>query len=110
LENVKAGAKGFTWYQPYLAGDKVAAEGAIERARKAGYSALVVTIDTAMVGLRKRDPRNGVPQLMGENLLAMVPFFPQLLVRPRWLISFLLDRGVPKLDNVEVPGRGRWVW
>src|SRR5579863_5664149 len=73
LENVKAGTKGFTWYQLYLAGGRVAAEGAIERARKAGYSALVVTIDTAIVGLRERDPRNGVPQLMGENLLAMVP-------------------------------------
>lgn len=106
LENVKAGTKGFTWYQLYLAGGRVAAEGAIERARKAGYSALVVTIDTAIVGLRERDPRNGVPQLMGENLLAMVPFFPQLLVRPRWLISFLLDGGVPKLENVVVPGRG----
>jgi L-lactate dehydrogenase (cytochrome) len=68
LENVKAGTKGFTWYQPYLAGGRVAAEGAIERARKASYSALVVTIDTAIVGLRERDPRNAVPQLMGENL------------------------------------------
>ncbi|MGC2172121.1 MAG: hypothetical protein WA623_12100, partial [Candidatus Sulfotelmatobacter sp.] len=55
----------------------------------------MVTIDTAIVGLRARDPLKGVPQLMGENLLATVPFFQQLFVRPRWLISFLLDRGVP---------------
>jgi isopentenyl diphosphate isomerase/L-lactate dehydrogenase-like FMN-dependent dehydrogenase len=106
LENVKAGTKGFTWYQLYLAGGRAAAEAAFERAHKAGYSALVVTIDTAVAGLRERDPRNGVPQLMGKNPLAMIPFFPQLFVRPRWLISFLLDGGVPKLENVIVPGQG----
>ncbi|HKW18271.1 MAG TPA: alpha-hydroxy acid oxidase [Terriglobales bacterium] len=106
LENVKAGTKGFTWYQLYLAGGRAAAEGALERAQNAGFSALVVTIDTAVAGLRERDPRNGVPQLMGGNPLAMLPFFPQLFARPRWLINFLLDGGVPKLENVVIPGKG----
>src|SRR6202163_842922 len=58
LENVKAGTKGFAWYQLYLAGGRPAAEGAIDRAHKAGFSALVVTIDTAVAGMRERDPRN----------------------------------------------------
>jgi len=106
LENVKAGTKGFTWYQLYLAGGRAAAEGALDRAQKAGFSALVVTIDTAVAGARERDPRNGVPQLMGGNVFAMFPFFPQLFVRPRWLTSFLLDGGVPKLENVVIPGKG----
>ena len=106
LEDVKAGTKGFAWYQLYLAGGREAAEGAIERARKAGFSALVVTIDTAVAGLRERDPRNGVPQLLGESLLPQIPFLPQVLARPGWLISFLLDGGVPKLQNVVVPGKG----
>jgi isopentenyl diphosphate isomerase/L-lactate dehydrogenase-like FMN-dependent dehydrogenase len=106
LENVKTGQKGFTWYQLYLAGGRPAAEGALERAQKAGFSALVVTIDTAVAGMRERDPRNGVPHLMGSNPLAMLPFFPQLFARPGWLISFLMDGGVPKLENVVVPGKG----
>lgn len=106
LENVKAGTNGFTWYQLYLAGGRPAAEGAIGRAHKAGFSALVVTVDTAVAGLRERDPRNGVPQLLGNNLFAMIPFFPQVLARPGWLISFLLDGGVPKLENVVIPGKG----
>jgi isopentenyl diphosphate isomerase/L-lactate dehydrogenase-like FMN-dependent dehydrogenase len=106
LEDVKAGTKGFAWYQLYLAGGRPAAEGAMERARKAGFSALVVTIDTAVAGMRERDPRNGVPQLLGSGLFAKIPFLPNLLLHPGWLISFLLDGGVPKLENVVVPGEG----
>jgi isopentenyl diphosphate isomerase/L-lactate dehydrogenase-like FMN-dependent dehydrogenase len=106
LEDVKAGTKGFAWYQLYLAGGRPAAEGAIERAHKAGFSALVVTIDTAVAGMRERDPRNGVPQLLGSSVFAKIPFLPNLLRHPGWLISFLLDGGVPKLENVVVPGQG----
>src|SRR5437868_397914 len=82
------------------------AEGAIERARRAGYSALVVTIDTAVAGLRERDVKNGMTQLLGGRLLAKIPFLPQLLAHPRWLASFLLDGGVPRLANVVLPGVG----
>jgi isopentenyl diphosphate isomerase/L-lactate dehydrogenase-like FMN-dependent dehydrogenase len=106
LEDVKAGTQGFAWYQLYLAGGRPAAEGAIDRAHKAGFSALVVTIDTAVAGMRERDPRNGVPQLLGNGVLAKIPFLPNLLLHPGWLISFVLDGGVPKLENVVVPGEG----
>lgn len=106
LEDVKAGTKGFAWYQLYLAGGRPAAEGAMDRARKAGFSALVVTIDTAVAGMRERDPRNGVPQLLGHDIFAKIPFLPNLLLHPGWLTSFLLDGGVPKLENVVVPGQG----
>jgi isopentenyl diphosphate isomerase/L-lactate dehydrogenase-like FMN-dependent dehydrogenase len=106
LEDVKAGTKGFAWYQLYLAGGRPAAEGAMERARKAGFSALVVTIDTAVAGMRERDPRNGVPQLLGNGVFAKIPFLPNLLLHPGWLTSFVLDGGVPKLENVIVPGQG----
>jgi isopentenyl diphosphate isomerase/L-lactate dehydrogenase-like FMN-dependent dehydrogenase len=106
LEDVKAGTKGFAWYQLYLAGGRPAAEGAMDRARKAGFSALVVTIDTAVAGMRERDLRNGVPQLLGSGVFAKIPFAPNLLLHPGWLISFVLDGGVPKLENVVVPGQG----
>ena len=46
LEDVAAAAKGPVWYQLYLVGGRDCALAAIERARAAGYSALVVTIDT----------------------------------------------------------------
>jgi L-lactate dehydrogenase (cytochrome) len=46
LEKVKAASTGPVFYQLYLMGGRAAAEGVIERARVAGFSALVVTIDT----------------------------------------------------------------
>src|SRR5579863_7122433 len=48
LEDVKAASKGPVFYQLYLMGGRGASEAAIDRARAAGFSALVVTIDTAV--------------------------------------------------------------
>jgi len=106
LEDVKAACSGPVWYQVYLVGGRDVATTAIERARIAGFSALVVTIDTAVAGLRERDHRNGITELLSGSLLAKLPFLPQLFSHPRWLASFLLDGGVPALPNVVLPGRG----
>src|SRR5947208_4525454 len=51
LEDVKAASTGPCWYQLYLMGGRAAAEGAIERARRAGYSALGIIVDTPVAGL-----------------------------------------------------------
>jgi L-lactate dehydrogenase (cytochrome) len=106
LEDVKAASAGPVWYQLYLMGGREAAESSIQRARSAGFSALVVTIDTVVAGMRERDFRNGMKELLGGNALAKIPFLSQFLVRPGWLTRFLLDGGVPKLPNVVVPGQG----
>jgi isopentenyl diphosphate isomerase/L-lactate dehydrogenase-like FMN-dependent dehydrogenase len=106
LEDVKAASSGPVWYQLYVVGGREAAEAAIERARAAGFSALVITIDTPVAGMRERDLRNGVKELMGGSLLAKLRFIPALLAHPRWLAAFLLDGGVPKLENILTPGKG----
>jgi len=106
LENVRASSNGPVWYQLYLLGGRTAAEAGIERAKNAGFSALVVTIDTAVSGLRERDHRNGMKALLGANPIVKVPFLPQFLARPRWLVDFFLDGGLPQLPNVVVPGQG----
>ncbi|MBV9480957.1 MAG: alpha-hydroxy-acid oxidizing protein [Acidobacteria bacterium] len=106
MEAVRAASSGPVWYQLYLLGGREAAEAAVIRARDAGFSALVLTIDTAVSGIRERDIRNGVNQLLGGNPIAMLPFLPQILGRPGWLASFIVDGGVPKLANVVVPGSG----
>jgi isopentenyl diphosphate isomerase/L-lactate dehydrogenase-like FMN-dependent dehydrogenase len=100
LEKVKAASTGPVWYQLYLMGGREAAEAAIERARIAGFSGLAITIDTAIAGMRERDVRNGVKELMGGSLLEKISFAPQLLAHPSWLAAFLLDGGVPRLQNV----------
>ncbi len=105
MEDVMAASSGPLWYQLYLIGGREAAEAALGRASRAGFSALVVTIDTPVAGMRERDFRNGMKELAGRNLLTKIPFLPQVLVRPRWLVSLLLDGGVPMLPNVIVPGQ-----
>jgi L-lactate dehydrogenase (cytochrome) len=106
MEDVKASSPGPVWYQLYLMGGRAVAEAAVARARQAGFSALVLTIDTAVAGIRERDLRNGVNELLSGNFASMLPFLPQILSHPGWLISFLLDGGVPNLENVVVPGKG----
>lgn len=106
LEDVKASSSGPIFYQLYLLGGRAAAEGAIERARAAGFSALVITIDTPVAGMRERDWRNGVKELLSGSLVAKARFLPEIVTHPGWLASFLLDGGVPKLPNVVIPGRG----
>ena len=106
IEDVKAAASGPLWYQLYLIGGRPAAEAVIERAWNAGFSALVVTIDTCVAGMRERDFRNGMKELASSPPLAKIPYLPQLLARPRWLANFFLDGGSPTLPNIIVPGQG----
>ena len=106
LEHVKAATKGPVWYQLYLVGGREAAEAGIDRARQAGFTALVITVDTPVAGMRERDPRNGMKELLGASLFAKLPYLPNILAHPRWLASFLRDGGVPKLENIVMPGQG----
>ena len=106
LEDVKAASSGPVFYQLYLMGGRAAAEASMERARVAGFSALVVTIDTPVSGIRERDFRNGMKEMISGGLFEKIPFLPQVLSRPGWLADFLLDGGMPSLENVVVPGKG----
>ena len=106
LEDVAAGSTGPVFYQIYLIGGRAAGEAVIERARAAGVAGLVLTIDTAVSGIRERDHRNGMRELISGSLLDKARFLPQVLTRPGWLVRFLMDGGVPRLPNIVVPGRG----
>ena len=106
MEDVKAASSGPVCFQLYLMGGREASEAIIERAKAVGCSALVVTIDTPVAGMRERDYRNGMKELMSGSLLEKIPFLPQMLVRPGWIVSYLLDGGLSKLPNVVVPGKG----
>jgi isopentenyl diphosphate isomerase/L-lactate dehydrogenase-like FMN-dependent dehydrogenase len=103
LEDVRAGSAGELWYQLYLAGGRDAALGSIARARQAGYRALVVTIDTAVAGLRERDVRNGTRELVSGSFVSRLPYLPQILAKPRWLTGFLSDGGLMNFPNVILP-------
>jgi isopentenyl diphosphate isomerase/L-lactate dehydrogenase-like FMN-dependent dehydrogenase len=106
LEDVKAASSGPVFFQLYLVGGRAASEAVLERARTAGYAGLLVTIDTPVAGMRERDHRNGMKELISGGLLDKVPFLPNVLSHPGWLTSFLLDGGLRPLPNVVVPGQG----
>src|SRR5438067_587156 len=106
IEAVKAEGGGPKFYQLYLAGGRGAAEGAIARAKAAGYKGLFVTIDTPVAGNRERDFRNGMKALMGSNPLPKIPYLPDILMHPRWLASFIADGMTRPFPNIVVPGSG----
>lgn len=103
VRDVKRASTGPVWYQLYLIGGRDVALGAIARARDAGCTALVVTIDTPVSGLRERDVRNGVKALVSGKPFAMLPHVFQFLARPRWLAAYLRDGGLMKFPNIVLP-------
>jgi len=106
MEDVAAASSGPVWYQLYLLGGRDVATAAMQRARAATFSALVVTIDTPVAGLRERDIRNGTKELITRTLGPMLAFVHQFLMRPGWLAGFLGDGGMMKFPNVVLPGQG----
>jgi L-lactate dehydrogenase (cytochrome) len=106
LEDVRASTIAPAWYQLYVVGGQAVAMTGIERARLAGFNALVVTIDTPVAGNRERDTRNGTKELASRQPMKMLPFLPQILARPGWLTGLLSDGGMMKFPNVVLPGRG----
>jgi L-lactate dehydrogenase (cytochrome) len=103
VDEVKAGTTGPVWYQLYLVGGRDIATAGIARAKACGCSALVVTIDTAVAGLRERDFRNGTKELLTRKPFTMLPYVHQFLMRPRWLLDFFRDGGLMSSPNVELP-------
>ena len=73
------------WFQLYVWRDRDAAEQLVRRVDAAGYDTLILTVDTAVGGIRLRDVRNGLsvpPQLTVSTLARMA-------VRPRWWMNVL---------------------
>src|ERR1039458_5520411 len=57
------------WYQLYWPRDRDLAASFVDRAGRAGYSAIVVTLDTWLLGWRPRDLQHGyLPFLKGEGV------------------------------------------
>ncbi len=83
LEEIPAEAPGDHWFQLYVWRDREITRGLVERAQAEGYKALLVTLDTPVLGQRERDLRNGAtipPRITLRSALDTVR-------RPRWLWS-----------------------
>ena len=96
IEQVAREAPGRLWFQAYFLKQRDYTLGLIERARAAGYEALIVTADVPVGGKRERDYRNHftVPfRYTARNLLDFAS-------RPAWALSMLF-KGVPALENLK---------
>ncbi|AWB34524.1 alpha-hydroxy acid oxidase [Orrella marina] len=73
------------WFQLYVMKDRDFIERLIERAKTAGCSALVLTLDLQILGQRHKDIRNGLsapPKLTLKNIL-------NIATKPRWAMGML---------------------
>jgi len=86
IEDVAAAAPGARkWFQLYMWNDRDRSMGLVERAAKAGFDTLVVTVDVPVAGARLRDTRNGFtipPTLTPRTVLNAIP-------RPAWWFNLL---------------------
>lgn len=84
-ETAASSGTGRRWFQLYLWKDHAACQDLIDRAAKAGYDTLVVTVDTPVAGERLRDTRNGMripPRLTPGTVI-------DAAWRPEWWFNFL---------------------
>lgn len=85
IEDIAEHTKAPFWFQLYVMKDEEFVDSAIERARKAGCSALVLTLDLQILGQRHKDLKNGLsapPRLTLRNILDMT-------IRPQWSLEML---------------------
>ncbi len=86
IEDVQAAnPAGRNWFQLYMWKDRDRSMALVDRAAKAGFDTLLVTVDVPVAGARLRDKRNGMsipPALTAKTVLNALP-------RPAWWIDFL---------------------
>ncbi|HXQ61821.1 MAG TPA: alpha-hydroxy acid oxidase [Acidimicrobiales bacterium] len=91
IAEVGAAATGPAWFQLYFLGGRAGAEQLVDRAQRAGYRALVVTLDTPVPGNRERDLRHGLTPPLQLDRRTVTKMIPRVLPRPRWLLDTARD-------------------
>jgi L-lactate dehydrogenase (cytochrome) len=86
IEDVAAvNPDGRNWFQLYMWKDRDRSMALVERAARAGFDTLLITVDVPVAGARLRDVRNGMtipPRLTPATILNALP-------RPAWWFNFL---------------------
>jgi L-lactate dehydrogenase (cytochrome) len=88
LEDIAAATRSPFWFQLYWMRDRAFMEALIERARAAGCSALMITLDLQVLGQRHKDLRNGMTAPPKPTLGNLI----NLALHPRWCLSMLGTR------------------
>jgi L-lactate dehydrogenase (cytochrome) len=88
IEDVQQAVQQPFWFQIYLMRDRGFNQELIARARAAQCSALMLTVDLQVQGLRRRDPKNGLsipPRLTLANAI-------DIATKPAWALRVLLGK------------------
>lgn len=102
IEDVAAQHQGQRWMQVFIYRDRAFTRELTQRARDAGYHALVLTVDNQLLGKRERDLANGFsipPRFSARQWLAMVPKW-------RWAWSMRNELRTLTFGNYVRPGSG----
>src|SRR5262245_24644646 len=88
------------WFQAYLPGEREIIVPLVERAQRAGFDTLVLTVDVQVPANRENNVRSGYNSPLKPTLrLAW-----DCLLRPRWLFGAfgrtVLEQGMPHLENM----------
>ena len=91
------------WFQAYLPGEREIIVPLVERAQRAGFDTLVLTVDVQVPANRENNVRSGYNSPLKPTLrLAW-----DCLLRPRWLFGnfgrTVLEHGMPHLENMGFP-------
>ncbi len=97
IEEVAAAVSRPVWFQMYLWRDRGLTQEMLQRARAAGVSVLVVTVDVPCSGNRDRDRRNGFSVPPRVTLRGVAGG----LAHPRWSWGFLRN---PRITWGNLPG------
>jgi L-lactate dehydrogenase (cytochrome) len=85
IEDVAQNTKRPFWFQLYVMRDKDFVKNLIDRAKAAGCSALVVTVDLQILGQRHKDIKNGLSAPPKPTIANMI----NLAMKPRWCLGML---------------------
>ena len=99
MEDILAASEGNAWFQLYFSGDGTGTTKLVDRAARAGYETLVLTVDVPEVGRRPRELRHGfkMPFKIGPSQ------FIDFALHPRWSLSALFA-GKPQMANFLMEG------
>ncbi|MGH2618284.1 MAG: alpha-hydroxy acid oxidase, partial [Thermomicrobiales bacterium] len=101
IEEVAAVSDGPKWFQVYVWRDRGLVHEMVQRAASAGYEALVLTVDTAVLGRRERDVRHGftLPPKLGLDTIL------DGILHPGWTWNFIRAEPI-RFANVTGHGVG----
>ena len=88
IEDVAAHTTEPFWFQLYMMRDRAAMAAMIERTRKAGCSALVLTLDLQVIGQRHKDLKNN----MRASVIPSLGNLVNMASKPRWCLGMMGTR------------------